>query len=133
MLSLLASLTSYSQQYPETKIIDNQEVVIMTVQQADDINELFTSYEDSLKTLNEKIWRMGYDIRFANKQIEALDGTLGEVKMSNGMKDQQIVYYKEQMRRIDKLEWIDRKARVRVGIGIAGAILTWTALFILSK
>lgn len=105
----------------------------MTVQQADDINELFTSYEDSLKTLNEKIWRMGYDIRFANKQIEALDGTLGEVKMSNGMKDQQIVYYKEQMRRIDKLEWIDRKARVRVGIGIAGAILTWTALFILSK
>ncbi len=105
----------------------------MTVEQADDINKLFVGYQDSIKVLNNKINNLAKEVRFASKQIEALDGTLNEVKTDNSKKDQEIVYYKEQMRRIEKLEWIDKRTRVRVGVGLAGILLAWTTLFIFSK
>jgi len=105
----------------------------MTVKQADDINNLFMSYNDSIKVLNERIWKLGYDVKFAGKQIEALDGTLSEVKTSNDIKDKEIAHYKQEMKRIEKLEWIDKKTKVRVGIGLGGVLLTWTLMFIFSK
>lgn len=135
ILTLVLSLLGYFSyaQYPTTKVVDGQEVVIMTVQQADEVNELFLQYSDSIKSLNEKIWRLGYDIRFAEKQIEALDGTLGEVKAVSAVKDNEISFYKKEMKRIEKLEWIDRRVKRNVGIGLGIVLISWASLFILSK
>ena len=69
LLSVLGSLTSYCQ-YPQTSTIDGQDVVIMTVDQASDINNLFIMYNDSIKNLNEIIWRQRYDVKFAERQLE---------------------------------------------------------------
>lgn len=105
----------------------------MTVEQADEINGLFLSYNDSIKVLNEKVWRLGYDIRFANKQIEALDGTLSEVKIANNVKDNQIAFYKKEVARVNKLEWINHKIRRKVTAGLVGITLSWTAMLLISK
>jgi len=120
-------------QYPTTKVVDGQEVVIMTVKQADEINDLFLLYTDSLKNLNLKIGYLQKSLDFSQKQIEALDGTLAETKAAIAIRDSSIVYYKGEMKRIDKLEWIDKKTRVRVGIGLGTVLLTWATLFIFSK
>jgi hypothetical protein len=41
-------------------------------------------------------------------------------------------YYKEQMKRIEKLEYIDKKVRRRVTVGFGVAVITWWSIFLLS-
>ena len=48
---MLVSLLSYSQ-YPTTKIINNDTVVIMTLKQGEDINKRFVLLNDSIKKVN---------------------------------------------------------------------------------
>jgi dTDP-4-amino-4,6-dideoxygalactose transaminase len=105
----------------------------MTVQQADDINSLFVTYSDSIKSLNQKIWRLGYDVRFAEKQTQLVKDTLNQTKSILFQRDTLIINYKKEIARVEKLEWIDKKTRVKVTVGIASVLLAWATLFIFSK
>lgn len=105
----------------------------MTVEQADDINDLFVKYSDSIKALNQKIWRLGYDIRFAEKQTELVKDTLTQTKLALYNRDTLIINYKKEIAKVEKLEWIDKKARVRATVGIVGVLVAWATLFIFSK
>lgn len=53
MLMMLASLTSYCQ-YPTTKKIGKDTVVIMTISQAENINNQFTKFRDSILSIEKK-------------------------------------------------------------------------------
>lgn len=53
MLTLAPTLTF--SQYPKTKKIGNDSVVIITIGQADTINQLYKSYNDSIKNLQFKL------------------------------------------------------------------------------
>lgn len=71
MLMMLASLTSYCQ-YPTTKKIGKDTVVIMTLSQADNINKQFTKYKDSIELINKKNFLLVERVdtaRFENKRI----------------------------------------------------------------
>lgn len=50
---MLASLTSYCQ-YPTTKKIGKDTVVIMTISQAENINNQFTKFRDSILSIEKK-------------------------------------------------------------------------------
>ena len=53
VLILVPTLTF--SQYPKTKKIGNDSVVIITIGQADTINQLYKSYNDSIKNLQLKL------------------------------------------------------------------------------
>ena len=53
MLLMLVGLSSYCQ-YPTTKKIGKDSVVIMTVEQAENINNQFTRFKDSIETIHNK-------------------------------------------------------------------------------
>lgn len=125
----MASLISYCQ-YPETKTIDGQDVVIMTVEQADDINSLFVMYNDSIKVLNDIIWRQRYDVKFAEKQLAVNNQILNENKIVLQNMSNEVAYYKKRMADVEKLEYIDKKTRRRVTWGILGSVATWAGFVI---
>lgn len=54
LVLILAPALSFSQ-YPKTKKIGNDSVVIITIGQADTINQLYKSYNDTIKTLQLKL------------------------------------------------------------------------------
>lgn len=54
MLLMMVSLTVVCQ-YPVTKKIGNQEVVIMTTKQAEDINTKFLRMQDSIRLASKKV------------------------------------------------------------------------------
>ena len=55
MLVLILAPTLTFSQYPKTKKIGQDSVVIITIGQADTINKLYKSYNDSISNLQSKI------------------------------------------------------------------------------
>ena len=55
MLVLILAPTLTFSQYPKTKKIGQDSVVIITIGQADTINKLYRSYHDSINNLQSKI------------------------------------------------------------------------------
>ena len=55
MLMIMVSLIGVCQSYPLTKKIGEQSVVIMTTKQAEDINNKFLSFKDSIRYLNTNL------------------------------------------------------------------------------
>ena len=102
----------------------------MTVDQANDINNLFITYNDSIKTLNDIIWRQKYDVKFAEKQLAINNNILNENKIVLQNMTDEVNYYKKRMADVEKLEYIDKKTRKRVTWGILGSIAAWTGFVI---
>lgn len=51
---MLVSLSSYCQ-YPTVKTINNEQVVIMTLKQGEDINKKFSSLNDTINSLKDTV------------------------------------------------------------------------------
>jgi len=102
----------------------------MTVQQADDINNLFITYNDSIKVLNNIIWRQNYDVKFAEKQLAINNNILNENKIVLQNMNNEVAYYKKRIAEVEKLEYIDKKTRKRVTWGILGSVAAWTGFVI---
>jgi hypothetical protein len=102
----------------------------MTVDQANDINGLFLMYNDSIKTLNEIIWRQKYDVKFAEKQLAINNNILNENKIVLQNMTNEVAYYKKRMADVEKLEYIDKKTRKRVTWGILGSVAAWAGFVI---
>jgi len=102
----------------------------MTVEQADDINTLFMSYNDSIEVLNDIIWRQNYDVKFLEKKNEVKDLAITSYKEILDTKDKQITIYKKRIKEVEKLEYIDKRTRKRVTWGIIGSVVMWTGIAI---
>lgn len=102
----------------------------MTVQQADDINTVFTLYEDSLSKYKDMVSLLERKINHSDRIIQANNQKINLLDTVIKNKDLQIDFYKKEMARIEKLEYIEKRTRVRVGVGIGAAIVTWLAFII---
>jgi len=102
----------------------------MTVEQADDINNLFITYNDSIKVLNDIIWRQNYDVKFLEKKNDAKDLAINAYKEVVNQKDAQISIYKKRIKEVEKLEYIDKRTRKRVTWGIIGSTAIWIGIAI---
>lgn len=121
MLMMLVSLSAFAQ-YPTTKKIKGEQVVIMTVKQAEDINNKFQALEDSIIQLNNNLNGCITSLNFTENKVEVTSKNLNHandsiIKLNN-------LYLKE-VKRQDKLEWTDKVVRKKVTIGVGAAILTW--------
>jgi len=123
MLMTLVSLSAFAQ-YPTTKKIKGEQVVIMTVRQAEDINNKFQLLEDSITQLNNTLRGCETSLYFTQDKFETTSNELSVLKDSL---DKTTRLYEKEVIRQDKLEWKDKFARRRVTFGLGTAIMAWMA------
>lgn len=125
---ILASLLSYSQ-YPATKYLENGDhVVIMTVEQGRAINQKFVVLNDSIVKLNDTIKRKNIDINFLKRQINTKETLIKYNNDSLVVANKEIAFYRNEMKRVEKLEWIDKKVRKKVFWTVGGLGVLWSAM-----
>ena len=93
---LLASLSSWSQSYPKTKIINGDTVVLLLKAQADDINTKFYNYNETINNQKVKIDSLFLLSKVGNKAlIDSLKEKLEIAIMANN----QLFGYNEGLRK----------------------------------
>lgn len=132
-LMTLVSLSSLGQ-YPTTKKIKGQQVVIMTVKQAEDVNSKFEKLEDSLNVLNDSINILNGDLNgaitslnFTHNKLETTSVNLNQTIDSLAKIDRA---YHNEVKKIEKFEWVEKRTRVRLGLGIGAMLVTWIVIVI---
>lgn len=102
----MASLISYSQSYPITKIIGRDSVVIISIKQAEQINASHTKLIDSLKYLDTKSLILNLDKAQGYVLVEAYDREYrrASLKIENlnleiENRDNEIIYLKTKINR----------------------------------
>ena len=81
---LLASLSSWSQSYPKTKIINGDTVVLLLKAQADDINTKFFNYNEKINNQKAQIDSLFLLSKVGNKAlIDSLKEKLEIAIMAN--------------------------------------------------
>jgi hypothetical protein len=93
---LLVSLSSLSQSYPKTKIINGDTVVLLLKSQADDINTKFYNYNEKINSQKVKIDSLYLLSKVGNKTIiDSLKEKLEIAIMANN----QLFGYNEGLRK----------------------------------
>ena len=128
----MAFLTVFAQ-YPTTKKIKGTQVVIMTVPQAEQIDARFNLLNDSLKRINGQITHKNHQFKVINQQRERVIDTLQMFRVNLFTATKKIDSLNNEMRRIEKLEFVERRTRVRIGVGIGATVLTWVILTIIAS
>lgn len=123
MLMMMVSLSTFAQ-YPTTKKIKGEQVVIMTVKQAETINNKFQALEDSITELTNQINGCETSLNFTQ---DKLDNTYLDLQVALDSLEKTHKLYQNEIVRQDKLEWRDKFARRRVTMGVGAAIMTWIA------
>ena len=131
MLLMLVSLTTFAQ-YPTVKTIKGQQVVIMTVPQAEQIDIRFGKLEDSIAALHSKLKTKITEIKVVDTKREVTNDSLQIFKANLVTANISIDSLKRETKRIEKLEFIERRTRDRITIGVVGTLVTWITLAILS-
>ena len=127
---MLVTLTVFAQ-YPTVKTIKGERVVIMTVPQAEKIDQKFGKLEDSIAELNSKLQTKVQEIRVVDtKRVEA-DDSLQIFKTNLLTATTRIDSLNIQMKRIEKLEFVEKRTRVRVGVGLVGILTAFITFAIL--
>jgi hypothetical protein len=105
---MLVSLFSYSQ-YPTVKTIGNEQVVIMTLKQGEEINKKFSSLSDSIKILNESISEKIYKLNISDIQKARLDSLLSEKNKTIVMTEEELKRLKKILEDSDKSHWREKR------------------------
>ena len=125
---MLVSLSTFAQ-YPTIKKIKGQQVVIMTVKQAEAINNKFQALEDSIAQLNSELNGCGTSLNFTQDKLE---NTQSQLVIKDEIIENTNKRLQLEIKRQDKLEWNDKFARKRVTLGVGAAIMTWLAFILVT-
>jgi len=129
MLLMLVSLSTLSQ-YPTTKKIKGEQVVIMTVKQAEGINNKFEQLEDSIIGLNNQLNGCETSLNFTQNKLE---NTETDLIVTQDSLEKTHNLYTVEVKRQDKLEFINRRERLRINIGLIFIGFVWVYGVISSK
>lgn len=125
MLAMItATLTSFAQ-YPTIKTIKGQEVVIMTVPQAQIIDNKFLKLRDSVKLLSLSLYENKEALRVTNTNLSETDKALKRTKDSLNQTVLLNGVYQREIERYKKMEFEDRRINKRVTVGFATAAVVW--------
>ena len=125
----MVTLTA-SAQYPTTKKIKGTEVVIMTVPQAQSIDNKFVQMKDSISLLNKSLFINKENLKTTNETLLKTNKEL--TKNQNDLKQSLILNdtYLKEIERYKKMEFEDKQVQKRVTIGVISALTVWVALFL---
>ena len=101
MLLMMVSLTAVCQ-YPVTKKIGNQEVVIMTTKQAEDINAKFLKMQDSIRLASKKVVTVQANNTYLLDSIKNLKVELKEATNNARWYQNEVSDYRSSFIRINK-------------------------------
>lgn len=101
MLLIMVSLIAVCQ-YPITKKIGDQEVVIMTTKQAEAINEKFLRLQDSIKKASTKVVITQTDNRFLLDSIKYLKIELKEANNKYRQYQREVGEYRESFYQVNR-------------------------------
>ena len=128
-MMMLVSLTSFAQ-YPMIKKINGKDVVIMTVKQAEAIDTKFQVLEDSIIGLNNQLNGAITSLNFTQNKVEILTDSINHAQDSIVKTN---ILYQQEVKKIDKLEFVDRMTRLQVKVGLIFIAATWIFGIITSK
>ena len=126
---MLVSLSTFAQ-YPMIKKINGKEVVIMTVSQAEAINNKFQLLEDSIATLNNNYNGAVTSLNFTQNKVEVLTDSINHAQDSIIKTN---TLYKQEVKRIDGLQLVDKRTRMQVKFGLIIVAVTWIFGILTSK
>jgi predicted RNase H-like nuclease (RuvC/YqgF family) len=141
--------------YPIQTLFKGDSVVILKYDQAIEINNLLLQKNQTIDENNLSIkkydWRVSKlkdtvtylksnikDLKWSlnvtqadltrklNKKTDSLTVTKDSLQKANDL----IVFYKGEMKRIEKLEWVEKRTRTQMKVGIVGVLVTWVAFTI---
>lgn len=127
---MVGSLTVFAQ-YPTTKKINGTQVVIMTVPQAEKIDMQFEMLNDSIIELNKQIKNKNHEVKVVDFKREIVNDSLQIFKTNLSSANSTIDSLKNQMKRIEKLEYIEKRTRKRIGFGLVTSIVAWVSFAIM--
>ena len=130
MLAMLVALF-VSAQYPTTKKLNGIQVVIMTVKQAEKIDNQFTVLNDSIVELNKRIGTKSHEVKVVDFQRSKTNDSLQIFKSNLVIANQKIDSLNNEMKRVEKLEFIEKRTRTRLGVGLVGTVVAWITFAIL--
>jgi hypothetical protein len=121
---------SASAQYPTTKTIKGTEVVIMTVPQAQSIDNKFVQMKDSISLLNKSLFINKENLKITNDRLFKTNTDL--TKSQSELKQSLLLNetYLQEIERYKKMEFEDKQVKKRVTIGVVSALVVWIAVFI---
>ena len=117
----MVSLSALSQ-YPTTKKIKGEQVVIMTIKQAEAINDKFQLLEDSIIALNNIYNGTITTLNYTQNKVVILTDSINHAQDSI-VKTNSL--YKQEVKRIDGLQLVDKRARTQVKLGLIIIAATW--------
>ncbi len=118
-------------QYPKTKTINGVDVVIMTIPQAEQIDIKFNKLKDTINIFKNKIYNGENIIKTLNKEKNALIDSIYVYKNNIVNANHRISKLEEENKRIEKLEFVEKRTRVKLYVGLGVAIATWVSILIL--
>jgi hypothetical protein len=103
----------------------------MTVPQAEKIDNNFQLLNDSIIELNRQIGNKVHEVKVVDFQREKTFDSLQIFKSNLLIANTTIDSLKKETKRIEKLEFIEKRTRTRLGIGVVGTIVAWVTFAIL--
>lgn len=146
---ILSSLLIKAQtEYPVQTILKGDSVVILRRDQAIGINDMLKEKESRLEfqkimiergifyignlkdSLNKLNWKLNVTQADLGRKLAKSQDTLNSMTTSLANAKERILFYEKEMKRIEKLEWTEKKARTHMKVGIGAVIVTWIVLII---
>lgn len=131
MLMMLVSVLSFCQ-YPTTKVINGEPVVIMTLKQGQDINYKFKQLGSEIKDLENEVRKNNVDLRDMETRFIRLNRDFQFTRDSLHLANTEKIFYKKEYERIKNLEFADKKARLHMRIGILVLTASWITFILTS-
>lgn len=128
---MLVSVLSFCQ-YPTTKVINGEPVVIMTLKQGQDINYKFKQLGSEIKDLENEVRKNNVDLRDMETRFIRLNRDFQFTRDSLHLANTEKIFYKKEYERIKNLEFADKKARLHMRIGILVLTASWITFILTS-
>jgi hypothetical protein len=103
----------------------------MTVPQAEQIDNQFNLLNDSIVELNKQIGWKVHEVKVVDHQREKTFDSLQIFKTNLAIANQKIDSLNLEMKRVEKLEFIEKRTRTRLGVGLVGTVVAWITFAIL--
>jgi len=103
----------------------------MTIPQAEQIDINFNKLKDTINIFKNKIYNGENIIKTLNKEKNALIDSIYVYKSNIVNANHRISKLEEENKRIEKLEFVEKRTRVKLYVGLGVAIATWVSILIL--
>jgi hypothetical protein len=129
MLMMMVATTAYGQ-YPTTKTIKGTRVVIMTLPQAEQIDNKFNLLTDSISLYKRYVNDGSVLIKKLNTERLNLNDSLILAKVNLLNAKNRIGILEEENAKYKRMEFEDKKVQKTVIIGLVSALTIWVTIFI---